>query len=397
LARDSTVHQSQTTPLTRCRLSVVINNSNYGDFLESAIVSSLNQSLPHVETIVVDDGSTDHSRKIIEDYGDLIIPVLKDRGGQTSAINAGFQVSSGDIVIFLDADDTLLPHAASMICSVKLDATVSKVHWPLWIIDKCGQRTGELMPRSALGEGELRELTLEYGPNCYASPPTSGNAWARAFLKQVIPLPEVEVIFGTGSAAADTYLSSLAPLYGRVAQVSEPLGSYRIHGGNDYAGIPFDEKMERDLRVFDNCVAGLAQHCNRLGLQANPSAWKQNAWPRRRHVAIAALIERVPEGETVILLDGGKWGPSNDFGGRHCISIVPGSEQRDNFLQSAHMAISALEQLRNSSAQYLVLTWTARGWLATAERFEAYLRERYPCIFASEEIELFDLHPSTKA
>jgi len=70
-------------------VSIIIDNYNYGRFLGEAIDSALAQTYPHVEVIVVDDGSTDNSREVIAKYGDRIIPVLKENGGQASAFNAG--------------------------------------------------------------------------------------------------------------------------------------------------------------------------------------------------------------------------------------------------------------------------------------------------------------------
>ena len=95
------------TPL----VSVIVNNYNYGHFLSEAIDSALAQTYTRTEVIVVDDGSTDDSSEIIAGYGDRIIPVLKENGGQASAFNAGFAKSRGDVICFLDADDYLFPQA----------------------------------------------------------------------------------------------------------------------------------------------------------------------------------------------------------------------------------------------------------------------------------------------
>ena len=76
--------------------SIIINNYNYGRYLPKAIDSALAQSYPHTEILVVDDGSSDDSRTVIASYGDRIIPVLKQNGGQASALNAGFAASRGD-------------------------------------------------------------------------------------------------------------------------------------------------------------------------------------------------------------------------------------------------------------------------------------------------------------
>src|SRR5215468_5551807 len=105
--------------MNECNLaSIIISSYNYGRFLKEAIDSALNQTYPNTEVIVVDDGSTDNSREIIASYGDQVIPVLKPNGGQASAFNAGFLLSRGEVVCFLDADDALLPTAIERAVSV---------------------------------------------------------------------------------------------------------------------------------------------------------------------------------------------------------------------------------------------------------------------------------------
>ena len=90
--------------MTRPALSVIINNFNYGDFVGAAIDSALDQG-DGVEVIVVDDGSTDAFTSVIARYGTAITAVLQENAGQAAAFNAGFTASSGDVVVFLDADD----------------------------------------------------------------------------------------------------------------------------------------------------------------------------------------------------------------------------------------------------------------------------------------------------
>ena len=76
-------------------VSIIVNNYNYERFVAQAIESALQQTYSPVEVIVVDDGSVDHSREIIQGYGGRIQPVLKENGGQASALNAGFAASRG--------------------------------------------------------------------------------------------------------------------------------------------------------------------------------------------------------------------------------------------------------------------------------------------------------------
>ena len=89
------------------RASVVVDTYNMERFTREAIDSALAQTHDDVELIVVDDGSTDGTRGIIESYGGEVVAILKQNGGQGSAFNAGFARSTGDFVVFLDGDDYL--------------------------------------------------------------------------------------------------------------------------------------------------------------------------------------------------------------------------------------------------------------------------------------------------
>src|SRR5688572_3590972 len=96
-------------------VSIVINNYNYGRFLAASIDSALGQTYPRTETIVVDDGSTDDSREVIQRYAGRVRAILKANGGQASAVNTGFAACQGEVVIFLDSDDMLLPDIAAAV------------------------------------------------------------------------------------------------------------------------------------------------------------------------------------------------------------------------------------------------------------------------------------------
>ena len=120
------------------KVSIIVNNYLFERFLRAAIDSALSQTYPNCEVIVVDDGSTDNSGEIIEIYGKQIKPIFKDNGGQASALNAGFDASKGDVVIFLDSDDLLYPHAAGEIARLWRPGLV-KTQYPL----DCVTETGE--------------------------------------------------------------------------------------------------------------------------------------------------------------------------------------------------------------------------------------------------------------
>lgn len=212
-------------------VDVIVNNYNYAAYVGDAIDSALAQTYPAVRVIVVDDGSTDHSREVIASYGHAILAVYKDNGGQASALNAGFARSSGEIVIFLDADDVLLPSIAERVADAFAGSpNVGKVHYPMEVIDGAGRRTGvsKPAPHLPLRSGDLRKPALAF-PFDVVWMAMTGNAFAASSLRRVFPIPENDF-----PILADWYLNHLAPLLGSV-EVLESVGAYyRIHGRNSY-------------------------------------------------------------------------------------------------------------------------------------------------------------------
>ncbi|MGH6812008.1 MAG: glycosyltransferase family 2 protein, partial [Methylocella sp.] len=94
-------------------VSVVVINFNYGRFLRAAVDSVFGQTYPNIECVIVDNASTDESgavlRAIEARYANVKIVRRAENGGQTRAALEGFAASAGPYVIFLDADDLLLP------------------------------------------------------------------------------------------------------------------------------------------------------------------------------------------------------------------------------------------------------------------------------------------------
>lgn len=91
-------------------ISVVIPSFNQGQYIEETILSVLGQGYPELELIVLDAGSTDNTVEVIEKYSDKISywHSKKDKG-QADAINQGMNLSSGEVVCWLNSDDMYLP------------------------------------------------------------------------------------------------------------------------------------------------------------------------------------------------------------------------------------------------------------------------------------------------
>jgi glycosyltransferase involved in cell wall biosynthesis len=222
-------------------VSIIIDNFNYARFLRAAIDSALAQTYTPVEVIVVDDGSTDNSREVISSYGKRLSAIFKPNGGHASAFNAGFRASHGIIVMFLDADDLLVPNAVEEIVRAWHPGT-AKAQFVLAHIDADGRALGGVVPYSPaqMPDGDIRAATLDAGG--YVGVPTSGNAFARSVLDRLLPLPEP-----IWRQAADTSLEIIAPFSGDIVSIGKILGCYRIHESNH--GMLAGDLDARKLRV----------------------------------------------------------------------------------------------------------------------------------------------------
>ena len=210
------------------RVSIVVTNHDYAAYLPAALDSALGQRDADVEVVVVDDGSTDGSRAIIAGYGDRVRALLQDNQGQKAAFNAGLQAATGDVVLFLDADDELRAGTVAAVAAAfgaRPDA--ARVIFRLEVVDEGGP-TGACVPPAgmALPAGDVRAAVLAF-PDDLAWPPTSGNAFAGWALERVMPLAVDDDPTG-----ADSCLHPLVPLLGPVVALDRVGGSYRMHGAN---------------------------------------------------------------------------------------------------------------------------------------------------------------------
>ena len=96
--------------MEKLKISIIVSSLNMVSYIEETILSILNQKYKNLELIVIDGGSTDGTLEILKKYADHFSVFLSEKdGGMYYAINKGINLSSGDIIAWLNADDLYFP------------------------------------------------------------------------------------------------------------------------------------------------------------------------------------------------------------------------------------------------------------------------------------------------
>ncbi|WP_321884381.1 glycosyltransferase family 2 protein [Paraburkholderia bannensis] len=201
-------------------ITVVIGNYNYERFLGEAIESALAQE--NADVLVIDDGSTDHSREIIDRYGERVRKIYKENQGQSSVYNLALALVNTEYVLFLDSDDVLYPDATRDALRAFAGGDFVKVQFRLDVIGDDGAQTGAYVPNSVPPRDCAALLRRGW---LYPSPPASGNVYRVSALRSIFPIPMQK----QHRKAADFFAIYGVALTGSICALQTPLGAYRVH------------------------------------------------------------------------------------------------------------------------------------------------------------------------
>ena len=252
-------------------VSVLIVNYNYERYLGAAIESVLQQTYQRFEIVIVDDGSTDASREVINRYADSdprIRAVFKQNAAVAAALNDAYRASSGEIIAMLDADDLFAPEKlARVVERFSAGDRVGMVMNVLTKVDSGGAAIGRIPQLGSFDRGELRQRVLESAGNLSAAP-TSGLSMRRECAERVFPIPEKE--FRT---EADGYMRAIAALFYAVDVIDEPLTIYRVHSSNVTASQTVDTRWcERVISASERVHAAVSKVASAHGWPVAPLA-----------------------------------------------------------------------------------------------------------------------------
>lgn len=255
------------------RTVCIINNYNYSQYLKACIDSAINQSTKFNCILIIDDGSTDESRQIINDYKNTpnVEVLLKKNGGQLSCFNAAAEfIRTDDFVTLLDADDI---YPADYLETLLNKRTGFKAD--LYFCEPTYFQTEDMPPSTAILPASAPEFTWEISSravrwlHCWVGSPTSCISLSGKLFLELLPLMQEEnwrtraddvIVFGSSiSGASKCYLPSVT------------IG-YRVHGTNSYFGKQFTEaeKLRYELKLemlFNSYIEKFKLHARPNGLK----------------------------------------------------------------------------------------------------------------------------------
>jgi len=240
--------------------SVIIVNYNYCNFLEACIESVLQQTYKNIELIIVDDGSTDNSRSVIEGFRDTysnIDCIYKENSGQAAALCTGVLASRGDVVFFLDSDDVFREDKVEIVMGIFENNNVSGVVHPALVLEEFP--TNKVWPPGDLPESAFLVSTKnsvdDYGLYYFVSSCLSFKR--KAALK-------IARYKGKGwpyKHYGDVYFDRPLYLTEDIICIPETLTNYRVHK-NSHHLININAKSEENPEGKIEFIENQYEHVN---------------------------------------------------------------------------------------------------------------------------------------
>lgn len=221
-------------------VSIVIPAYNHADYLAQAIDSVLAQSHP-VEIIVLDDGSTDHTRDVLARYTGRIFWETQQNLGQAATLNKGWNMAGGEFLGYLSADDILAPEAAGKCVAALLEKPAAVAAYPDFnLIDP----QSSVVRSVHAADFEFNRALL--GNECLPGPGAffrrdafmKTGGWNPAFRQ----MPDYDFWLRLG-------------LHGEFIHVKEVLAGFRVHPGSQTYSVGSPSRAEEPVAIISGILA----------------------------------------------------------------------------------------------------------------------------------------------
>jgi len=250
------------------RVSVIIPTYNCETYVGQAVESVLAQTYQDFELIVVDDGSTDNTRQVLEPYLDRITYLYQENQGESAARNRGIQMAQGEYVAFLDSDDLWLPRKLErQVAAMEVSPEAILVYSYSYVINASGEQIcfhgSDRLCQGKAGLHQVFAQLVMY--NLIANPGT--------VMVHKQSLVETTPFDPTIQWGEDWDLWLRLSLKGPFAFIPEPLACYRMRQAGRRLRIEAsDEFVRQNERILHKVFAVLPEDRTDL-LQLQPQAF----------------------------------------------------------------------------------------------------------------------------
>jgi glycosyltransferase involved in cell wall biosynthesis len=269
-------------------VSIVTPAHNYARFLPEAIDSVLSQDYPHLELIVIDDGSTDETADVLRSYGDRLWWTSQPNAGQTTTLNRGWRRASGDVIGYLNADDVLAPGAiAAGVDALRARPDAVMSYGDFTLIDADSRETASCRLAADMDLAAILRIGHSpFGPG--------------SFVRRVPGLPAWDE---TLSRVPDFDFALRLACLGPFVHVPRVVASFRVHEKSISFAAPPARVTEESIRVVDRLYANVSlpprivamngRACAMARLSAAQGHLRARRW-RRAAWCLARALGRYP-------------------------------------------------------------------------------------------------------
>ena len=219
-------------------VTIVIPAYNHARYLKEAIDSVLRQDYPKIELIVLDDGSTDATRSVLEGYGDRFFWASQVNMGQASTLNKGWGMAKGEILAYLSADDALLRHAVAVsVKCLQLHPEAALCYGDFQLIDPASRVIRDVIAPEYSYSEMIRDFVCAPGPGAFFR--KTSFIQAGGWNPELRQFPDYEYWLRLG-------------LYGKFVRLPEQVASFRVHEQSQTFATATVERAEEALRIVEN-------------------------------------------------------------------------------------------------------------------------------------------------
>lgn len=260
------------------KISIVIPVYNVAEYLPACLHSCLEQTLFDIEIICVNDGSTDSSLDILKEFADhdyRIRIIDKANGGLSSARNAGIQVATGSMIMFLDSDDQLSPNACERVWCEVLENNADIVIFGTEIFP--AKPTASKWHYHVLHVGTRLYNEADIMAALFSEPGAKPFVWRQAYARRLFDAYGVFFDETVRYGEDIVFQMEMIPYAKRIAVISDRLYHYRWYREgslmNSYR-LDMDKKIQQHISLVDKIA----------------SFWKETGWLDAQPMAFTQWI-----------------------------------------------------------------------------------------------------------